>query len=261
MAGNDGPATPYRWTGDRQLIVCGTAVALLLIALLGDNSDGFYTFLRIYVCGLAAVLAFRFWREDVNVWFVAMVLTAILFNPITPVEMERDEWVPFDIAAAVAFSWLAMRGPARAYDKPYLRAGPVAVGVAVAGILALASTDLADWSADSSDMAVDNLTVDNLIAENLVMETDLAREPDPWNLLSETPPTGGGATATESIQPPPFSAGVLNSSADIEATAPPAAGTARDNADSLRAVREYLAPPIQNDTPDPDSENLTTNEL
>ncbi|MGY3036142.1 hypothetical protein ACVIIV_005312 [Bradyrhizobium sp. USDA 4354] len=76
------------------------AAALLLIAT-ARLSYGYYTFLRVAICGFSAVVAFFAFAERASGWGAGFAILAILFNPIFPVYLSRGTWFWLDIGAAV----------------------------------------------------------------------------------------------------------------------------------------------------------------
>lgn len=62
---------------------------------------GYYTFTHIVICGFCGYLTYVSWIEKSYVWGVALGITAILFNPIVPIHLNRAAWFWLDIAAAV----------------------------------------------------------------------------------------------------------------------------------------------------------------
>lgn len=75
------------------------AVALLLIAT-AKLPYGFYTFLRVAICGFSAVVAFFALTDGASRWGIAFALLAILFNPLAPIYLDRQTWFWLDIASA-----------------------------------------------------------------------------------------------------------------------------------------------------------------
>ncbi|RXG96373.1 DUF6804 family protein [Bradyrhizobium zhanjiangense] len=76
------------------------AIALLLAATM-NLPYGYYTLLRIVICGFSAVVATFGFIEKSNGWATAFALLAVLFNPVIPVYLNRQDWFWFDIGAAV----------------------------------------------------------------------------------------------------------------------------------------------------------------
>jgi hypothetical protein len=173
--GSEDSSQGYRWQNDWRLVSCAVAVVILVLAVVRENGEGFYTFLRIYVFGLALVLALPFARQRHAIWLLAAIVTAILFNPIIPIEMYREDWVPYDLAAAAGFSWIAMIGPAERFKKPYLKWAPIGFAAAYAAAVALGTASFQTIGDDN------NMAVENLMAENLVVENDMeAAAPANW---------------------------------------------------------------------------------
>lgn len=69
---------------------------------------GYYTFLRIIVCGASAYIAYLGFKTDrtpVFLWWIFGGL-AVLFNPIIPIKMGADEWEIFNFITAALFGFL-----------------------------------------------------------------------------------------------------------------------------------------------------------
>jgi len=78
------------------------SAGLLLLALL-KLPYGYFTLLRLVVCGVAvyhAVLAYNLKRGVMVAYFG---LIAILFNPIIPVYLSKQTWQPIDLVASALF--------------------------------------------------------------------------------------------------------------------------------------------------------------
>jgi len=78
------------------------AAAFLLLATL-DLPYGYYTFLRIVVCGVSVYVAYcsHKWGKLWAAWVFGLV--AILFNPLLPVHLTKDVWMPIDASTALLF--------------------------------------------------------------------------------------------------------------------------------------------------------------
>ena len=85
---------------------------LLLLALL-PWPYGYYNFLRLVVCAVAAWIAYTQWREDdaLSGWVVALAATAILYNPVLPIFLTREIWSVLNLLSAGVFigHFLALR--------------------------------------------------------------------------------------------------------------------------------------------------------
>ncbi len=94
-------AVPQSSVAKGPAIVC---IILLLLALGGKWPYGFYTFLRLVVCGGAAYLAFGAHSLNKRAWVWLMGATALLFNPMFRIPMTRSSWQVVDFVAALAFA-------------------------------------------------------------------------------------------------------------------------------------------------------------
>jgi len=63
---------------------------------------GYYTLLRIIVCGSLAYLAYRSYKaKDAEGWILLLGGCAFIFNPIAPIFLGRGLWMLMDIAMIV----------------------------------------------------------------------------------------------------------------------------------------------------------------
>lgn len=72
---------------------------LLLIAIL-PLPYGYYTFLRLVVFGGGLSLAYQLYEQKHPNWSVVMAILAVLFNPLIPVYLSREAWLPIDVVSA-----------------------------------------------------------------------------------------------------------------------------------------------------------------
>jgi uncharacterized membrane protein len=77
-------------------------VVMLFLALL-DLPIGYYTLLRIVVCGVAIYLAFIAKEIKKIHWVWIMGFIGILFNPFIPIHMDKEIWNFVDIIAGFTF--------------------------------------------------------------------------------------------------------------------------------------------------------------
>jgi hypothetical protein len=77
------------------------SMALLVLAVVNQWPYGFYTLLRLAVCGSSIFLAAQAQELAKTRWTWIMGTIAILFNPIVPFGLGRDIWVLVDAGAAV----------------------------------------------------------------------------------------------------------------------------------------------------------------
>jgi FtsH-binding integral membrane protein len=76
---------------------------LLLLAAVHRWPIGFYTALRLVVCGSAIYLAYRAHQLQKGFWVWIFGAVAVLFNPLVPVYLRRTQWRWFDGAALLVF--------------------------------------------------------------------------------------------------------------------------------------------------------------
>ena len=77
------------------------SIVFLVLSALGSWPYGFYTLLRLVVCGSAVYLAIQFSSRSDDTWAWVMVGVALLFNPVIPIGLTRGIWVVLDFLAAV----------------------------------------------------------------------------------------------------------------------------------------------------------------
>jgi hypothetical protein len=87
---------------------------LLLLALL-RWPYGYYVFMRWVVTAASAYGAWVAYADGRHVWTWVLGAVALLFNPILPFHMRREDWMVFDlIGAGLLFAAaLLLRTPAR----------------------------------------------------------------------------------------------------------------------------------------------------
>lgn len=157
----------YSFANDRLFLSCGLAAGLLFWAALDDHSDGFYTFLRIYVCGLSLICGFSFRSVNRPALALAAICCAILFNPIFEIEFAQNDWKIIDVCVSVVFVWLALQQYALFKGKRLL---PYAGGLVIGAIGLFSIADITRQfasSAPENTMNVDEtLTVENMTAND-----------------------------------------------------------------------------------------------
>ncbi len=77
------------------------AVILLILAVVSIWPYGFYQVLRWVVALSAIYNAYNAYESKQNNWVVIMTSIAILFNPISPIHLEKNVWVVIDIITSV----------------------------------------------------------------------------------------------------------------------------------------------------------------
>ncbi|GAB3903871.1 hypothetical protein GCM10028803_33000 [Larkinella knui] len=96
-----------------------TAAILLFLATLAALSlpYGFFTFLRIIVCGVAVYAAIQV--RDSVVALIGLLMVAFLFNPLVPIHLPQQIWRIIDLATAAAFIRLAFKPSKRQNQQEF----------------------------------------------------------------------------------------------------------------------------------------------
>lgn len=85
------------------LLVARLVAIALLVWALDRHTYGYYQILRWVVCGSAAYTAFVATELKKVFWTWSLGITAVLFNPIVPINLDRETWAVIDIAVSVLF--------------------------------------------------------------------------------------------------------------------------------------------------------------
>jgi hypothetical protein len=91
------------------VVIPAIAAAMCVIAMLPGLPYGYFTLLRVIVCGAAVFGAFNLFERKVEGLAWACVVVAVLFNPFIKVHLGRDAWWLADGAAAVLLGMVAGR--------------------------------------------------------------------------------------------------------------------------------------------------------
>ncbi len=81
-------------------------IILSVIALFGAVAEwpyGYYIFLRWITCIASILVAFQAFEKNINWAKVVFIIVAILFNPLAPIYLSRNTWIPIDIITAILF--------------------------------------------------------------------------------------------------------------------------------------------------------------
>lgn len=78
-----------------------TVVMLLLTFL--DWDYGFYQILRWIVTVSAVYIAYQNYLQENKNWVWVFAIIAILFNPISPIHLDREIWAIIDTIVAVVY--------------------------------------------------------------------------------------------------------------------------------------------------------------
>ncbi len=98
--------SPIHSTGQNHIgkVAACVSILLLLLAVFAKWPYGFYTILRIVVCGSSVHIAFSAATLNNKLWVWIMGTTALLFNPLIPIHLNRSTWQVIDFMAAVIFA-------------------------------------------------------------------------------------------------------------------------------------------------------------
>lgn len=79
------------------------SIVMLLIALLPDLPYGYYTLLRLVVCGTSAYMCVMASANGSSPWTWVCGALAVLFNPVIPIHFDRSTWSFIDVLTAGIF--------------------------------------------------------------------------------------------------------------------------------------------------------------
>lgn len=106
----DVPQFPIGWP-------VSVSMLMLLGGVLMTWPYGYYVILRWVVSGSAVIVAFSAPYPERGALFWLLLLTAVLFNPVIPVYLNRETWVVIDLGVwglfLVAYSISTVRGRGR----------------------------------------------------------------------------------------------------------------------------------------------------
>lgn len=98
------------WRKIKPLLPLISAITMLLVASFNDYlSRGFHQILRISVCGVSGYFSFKSRKEKHYNWAWALGIIAVLFNPVAPIELDKDTWKQIDFFIAVILGGFLFR--------------------------------------------------------------------------------------------------------------------------------------------------------
>jgi hypothetical protein len=77
------------------------SIIFLSLAILARFPYGFYTLLRLIVCGTTAYLAWLAYECKKQSWVWSFGFIAVLFNPLIPIHLDIALWRIIDLMVAV----------------------------------------------------------------------------------------------------------------------------------------------------------------
>lgn len=100
------PRTPQRYpTPEFRRMALAPAILATLVLLAGVAAVGsdLYLLIRFLVAILALIVAVFAWQARHWWWLVALVPIAVVWNPVVPIELERDLQLGLHYGAAIVF--------------------------------------------------------------------------------------------------------------------------------------------------------------
>jgi len=67
----------------------------------------YYQFLRVVICVIGSVIAWKLYESKSTAWSLVFGGIALLFNPIYPFYLDRSTWVVIDLISAGFFIWVS----------------------------------------------------------------------------------------------------------------------------------------------------------
>jgi len=86
---------------------------IMLFGALGQWPYGYFILLRWVVTAGAIIVTLNAFDKNIDWAKVLFVFIAILFNPIAPIHLPREVWVPLDVIVGVLFVFAYLRVIAR----------------------------------------------------------------------------------------------------------------------------------------------------
>ena len=86
-------------------------IMLLLGTPTGLWPYSYYILLRWVITAVAIFVAYSIWQKEtkkLKVWAYILVVVAIVFNPIAPLYMTKEGWVPIDVLVAILFATISI---------------------------------------------------------------------------------------------------------------------------------------------------------
>jgi hypothetical protein len=78
-------------------------VIIMLFISLGQWPYGYFILLRWIVTVGAIIVTINAFDKDIDWAKVSFIIIGILFNPIAPIHLSREIWIPLDIIVGIIF--------------------------------------------------------------------------------------------------------------------------------------------------------------
>jgi len=82
------------------------AIVMLLLAIPPMWPYGYYTLLRLVVCGVSIYVVLQAKKSKDYSWMWGMGFIALLFNPLIPIHLNKGLWAVIDLGVAAIFAIL-----------------------------------------------------------------------------------------------------------------------------------------------------------
>ncbi len=107
--------TSQTWQAQRPVLFVALIGAALLLVAMAPLPIGFYGFLRLVITIAAIWTAIAASKSSQAAWVLVATVTAIVFNPLIPVWLTKEIWVPIDFIGAItmAIAGFRIHRPAR----------------------------------------------------------------------------------------------------------------------------------------------------
>jgi len=76
---------------------------LMLFGAVAEWPYGYYTILRWITCITSILVVLQAFKRNIDWAKVVFIVIAILFNPLAPIYLSRNTWIPLDVITAIFF--------------------------------------------------------------------------------------------------------------------------------------------------------------
>lgn len=76
---------------------------LMLFGAVAEWPYGYYTILRWITCITSILVVLQAFKRNIDWAKVVFIVIAILFNPLAPIYLSRNTWIPLDVITAILF--------------------------------------------------------------------------------------------------------------------------------------------------------------
>lgn len=83
--------------------LCIISGVLLILAIPTGWPYSYYIFLRWVIFISSIIIAYNFYNSKLTLWTFIFGAIAFIFNPIAPIYLNKQSWVPIDFIAAILF--------------------------------------------------------------------------------------------------------------------------------------------------------------